>query len=347
MTGTRSQPPRHGGDPRDLPPAPDGLPMMDLATGVNPWSWPVPPPPANCYKVLPYFCPELQSAAARYYGVAEQRILATAGSQPAIQVLPRIVAPGRVLLAEVAYEEHRYRWLLAGHEVQYFSRYGREEIAQRIVAEQIHYLLIISPNNPTGDVVSEEDVRYWRSLLPADGLVVIDQAFADAMPNSDLRALAAEAGIVLLRSVGKFFGLPGLRLGFVIAEPWLLAELDKHLGPWAVCGSAQWIGRKALLDRQWQDDMQHQLMVTARRQGELLKSVFRAYFQQIVVTPLFITMTIPAAQAAVLQQRCYVQGLSVRVYSGGDVAYMRWGLASDQTLLAQRLKSLCLSDLAA
>lgn len=347
MINSSVTPPRHGGDPNAVPPAPDGLPMLDLATGVNPWSWPVPPLPSHCYQVLPYPCQKLRSAAAAYYGVAESAILATAGSQPAIQLLPTMVKPGRVLLADVAYEEHRYRWSLAGHEIQYFSRYTREHIAQRILAEQIQYLLIISPNNPTGDVVTEADVRYWRSLLPDDGLLVIDQAFADAMPSSDVSVLAAEPGIVLLRSIGKFFGLPGLRLGFVIAQASLLVELDTRLGPWAVCGSAQWLGRKALSDRGWQDDMQARLEIAAQRQGALLAKLFGAYAQQLIVTPLFITLVLPFAQGSLLQQRCYEQGVSVRLYRGGELAYMRWGLAPNHDVLVTRLAAICLADLAA
>lgn len=340
-------PPRHGGDPQSVPLAPDGLAMMDLATGVNPWSWPVSPPPAHCYQVLPYPCPELRSAAAAYYGVAAETILATAGSQPVIQILPTVLESGRVLLAEVAYEEHRYRWSRAGHALEYFSDYSREHIAKRIIAGQIRYLLIISPNNPTGDVVSAADVRYWRSLLPSDGVVVIDQAFADAMPSSDLRVLAAEAGIVLLRSVGKFFGLPGLRLGFVIAEPYLLAELNASLGPWTVCGSAQWLGRQALLDRSWHVDMQAQLLRVSEAQGALLERMFAPYFDKLIVTPLFITMVLPLLHGDELQQRCFERGVSVRVYRGVDTAFVRWGLAQDQEMLAERLSGICLRGLAA
>ena len=348
MSDVGVEPPRHGGDPRALPAAAAGLPMIDLATGVNPWAWPVPPPPAACYQRLPYPCADLLSAAATYYGVAEDVIMATAGSQPVIQLLPTMFAPGRVLMADVAYEEHRYRWSRAGHHIHHFSDYSREYIAKRILREQIQYLVIISPNNPTGDVVTEADVRYWRSLLPSDGVVVIDQAFADAMPKSDLSVLAAEPGIVLLRSIGKFFGLPGLRLGFVIASPNVLATLDEQIGPWAVCGSAQWLGQQALQDRRWQNATQIRLENAAARQGLLLTERFEFCFQKLIVTPLFITMVLPLASAERLQARCYAQGLSVRVYRcGEEAAYMRWGLASDQAILAERLAAIPLADLAA
>jgi len=56
---------------------------------------------------------------------------------------------------------------------------------------------------------------------------------------------------VVLRSFGKFFGLPGLRLGFAIGQPELVASLECRLGPWAVPGSAIEIGTRALEDQLW------------------------------------------------------------------------------------------------
>jgi cobalamin biosynthetic protein CobC len=160
--------------------------------------------------------------------------------------------------------------------------------------------------------------------------------------------LAAVPGIVLLRSIGKFFGLPGLRLGFLIAEPNVLAKIEAQIGPWAVCGSAQWLGRKALLDRQWQEAMQVRLERAATQQGALIAERFKACYQKLIVTPLFITMVLPLALAETIQSRCYAQGLSVRVYHhDGDTAYMRWGLASDPAVLVERLSTICLTDLAA
>jgi len=337
--------PHHGGDPKNIPEANHGLAMLDLATGVNPWAWPVPEPPAQCYQVLPYTCPQLTLAAADYYGVASDAILATAGSQPVIQQLPYMVKPGRILLPAIAYEEHRYRWQQAGHDIYLFHDYQRECIAELIASEQIQHLLIISPNNPTGDTVSQADVRYWRSLLPDDGMVVLDQAFADVLPSSDLSMLAAEPGIVLLRSVGKFFGLPGLRLGFALGRADFLTELDDRLGPWGVSGSAQWLGRLALADEVWQQQMLTKLQTASQQQTGLLRQYFGAYIQHISTTPLFISLVMPLISAEKLQLACYAQGLSVRVYRGDKLAYMRWGLAADQNLLAQRLSGICFAGI--
>jgi cobalamin biosynthetic protein CobC len=347
LSDSHYRPPIHGGDPRQLPAANSTLPMLDLATGINPWPWPLVNPPNDCYTTLPYFNAELQSAAASYYGVAPELILATAGSQPVIQQLPYIAPKGRVLLPAVGYEEHRYRWQRAGHDIVLFERYDREEIARQIATENILHMVLISPNNPSADQLAIEDLRYWRGLLPAQGLLVVDQAFADANPESDVSTLAGEPGIVLLRSVGKFFGLPGLRLGFVLAEPSLLAELDCCLGPWTVSGAAQWIGQQALLDKAWQRQTREKLFAASSAQAALLAKVFAGEDIRCVNSALFVTLIMPLAQAEALQSASYQVGLSVRVYHCGESGYMRWGLAADLTVLAERLSQLDIRALAA
>lgn len=347
MSASKYSAPNHGGDPRNLPPARAGLTMLDLATGINPWTWPVPTPPVECYSKLPYFSDALQQSAAAYYGVAAECVLATAGSQPVIQELPYIAPKGRVLLPAVGYEEHRYRWQLAGHDVVTFDSYSREGIAEQIQADGISHVVLISPNNPSADQVGIEELRYWRSLLPADGMLVIDQAYADGNPESDVSALAGEAGIVLLRSVGKFFGLPGLRLGFVLASASLLAELDHRLGPWAVSGTAQWIGQRALADHEWQQQTLSKLRLASVAQAKLLAATFADCGVRCVSSALFVTLIMPLPRAETLQAACYQLGLSVRVYRCGDTGYMRWGLADDIETLAKRLGQLNMSALAA
>ena len=209
MSDSRYVAPSHGGDPRNIPASASAQPMLDLATGVNPWLWPVPTPPVECYSKLPYFSEALQAAAAAYYGVPAHCLLATAGSQPLIQELPYIAAKGRVLLAKVGYEEHRYRWHLAGHEVRCFDRCGRDTVAEQIRRDAITHLVLISPNNPSAEQVSIDDIRYWRSLLPANGLVVVDQAFADGNPESDVSALAGSRVSFYCVQLGSFLDYLG------------------------------------------------------------------------------------------------------------------------------------------
>ena len=81
---------------------------------------------------------------------------------------------------------------------------------------------------------------------------------------------AAEDGIVVLKSFGKFFGLAGVRLGFAIASAATARRLDDLLGPWAVSGPALEYGLKALADTGWQEAMRERLAQEAAMLDALL-----------------------------------------------------------------------------
>ena len=106
--------------------------------------------------------------------------------------------------------------------------------------------------------------------VPRPGRLIVDEAFLDAEPGDSLVPLAGEPGLVVLRSVGKFFGLAGARVGFVFAEADLLARLADRLGPWAVSGPARAVTAAALADRSWQEAARRRLNADSARLAALL-----------------------------------------------------------------------------
>lgn len=337
---TDLSPPEHGGNPQQLPGAGHYAELMDLATGINPWPWPVPDTCLSGLATLPYYSPELQQAAASYYGVGAEQLLATSGSQTAIQLIPHMLAAGRVLLPGPAYEEHAFRWQQAGHQCFFFPHDQPQLVAELIGRERIEYLVLVSPNNPTGQIYTEEQLRQWKQLLPQKGFMLIDQAYADVQPESVCTGLLTDPNIVLLRSAGKFFGLPGLRLGFALGAPLWLDKLDGMQGPWAVNSLAQSAGALMLADRLWQYQMRQTLSAASVRQAQLLGNTLLGWFSVVRSTPLFNSFELPLERGLLLQQLCYQHGLSVRVYQWQGRAHMRWGLAADELELGRRLASL-------
>jgi cobalamin biosynthetic protein CobC len=332
--------PNHGGNPLQLPDAEYYTEMLDLATGINPWPWPVPCSCLAGLAKLPYHSSELQQAAAKYYDVYPQQLLPTSGSQAVIQLIPQMLAVGRVLLAGPAYEEHAFRWQQAGHECVFFPHDQPEKVAELIRQQGIEYLVLVSPNNPTGQMYTEAQLSQWQQLLPENGFMLVDQAYADVQIESLCTGLLSKPKVILLRSTGKFFGLPGLRLGFALGDPQWLTKLDAMQGPWAVNSLAQSAGAVMLADRAWQHQMRQTLSAASARQANMLGSILSGWVESTSSTPLFNSFELPLDRGLLLQQLCYKHGLSVRVYQWQGRAYMRWGLAADEAELHRRLSSL-------
>lgn len=256
----------HGGNLRDAAHA-FGRPLtdwLDLSTGINPRWYPVPQVAANAWHRLPETDPALLAAACAYYGAPQ--LLPVAGTQAAIQALPRLRPPSRVVVAAPSYAEHAHHWARHGHTLRQVP-YAQLEAA----VDNCEVLVVCNPNNPTGTSVPRLQLLDWAGRLAArGGWLVVDEAFGDTCQHESVAAESSQAGLVVLRSVGKFFGLAGARVGFVGAEAPLLAGLADLLGPWSVSGPAQQIALAALHDGAWQRQTLEQLLAAGHRLQALL-----------------------------------------------------------------------------
>lgn len=223
---------------------------LDLSTGIAPHAYPVPPIPPAVWQRLPEDEDGLAAIACRYYGA--RQVLALPGSQAAIQLLPRLRAPGVAAMLEPSYAEYAATWHAAGHDVR---RFAADELPK--AAGEADAVVICNPNNPTGQRFSRRTLLDLAQQLDArGGWLIVDEAFSDADENgeslADVAGSAAAGNVVVLRSLGKFFGLAGARVGFAIAGDAILASLAEATGPWAVAHPSRHATRAALADRDWQ-----------------------------------------------------------------------------------------------
>lgn len=232
---------------------------MDLSTGISPHAWPAPSIPPEVWRCLPDDDDDLVEVARAYY--AAPHLLPVAGSQAAIQALPRLRGPSRVGVIAPGYAEHAQAWQRAGHRVE---RHTAVELLA--AADGYDVLVLIHPNNPTGERFAPSRLLLAHAMLAArGGWLVLDEAFMDATPEQSLCAHSALDGLIVLRSTGKFFGLAGARAGFVCAAPSLLGALREILGPWTLSGPARHVLRLALTDRAWQAKARARLHAAAAR----------------------------------------------------------------------------------
>jgi len=289
---------------------------IDLSTGINPHPYPVPQLASDAWHRLPEADLGLLEAAKNYYGAPH--ILPVAGTQAAIQALPRLRALSRVVVAAPAYAEHAHRWQQAGHAMREVPYEGLER-----ALDDCDVMVVCNPNNPTGATVAPDTLLQWAACLAKrGGWLIVDEAFGDTTPEMSVAAASERPGLIVLRSVGKFFGLAGLRLGFVAAQPALLAQLEDYLGPWAVSGPAQQIGRAALEDRQWQADMRERLLQSGERLYRLLASY------DIESTGSALYRWWPEMRAEAFRRHMASHGLWVRLFTRG-AGGIRIGLPPD------------------
>lgn len=261
-------PPAHGGDLAAAT-ARFGVPAagwLDLSTGISPHPYPTATLPSEVWTRLPQADAEaaLVATARDYYRVpAGARIVAAPGSQALIQALPLLRPPGRVAVLAPTYAEHLSSWRDAGHRIDEISDLDKGTAAEVCVVTQ--------PNNPDGRTHHPETLRAAaEALAKTGGWLVVDEAFADAEPGCSLAPVAGTPGLIVLRSFGKFFGLAGVRLGFVLADRDVAASMARRLGPWAVSGPALELGRRALADHHWIAAARLRLAADSQRLAALL-----------------------------------------------------------------------------
>ena len=294
-----------------------GIPLgdwLDLSTGINPQGYPVPPVPADAWLRLPEDDDGLEAAAADYYGSAH--LLPVAGSQPAIQLLPAVLRGERVSLLAPGYAEHAHAW-----RDRHAVAVGTDEIDAAVARSDI--VVLVQPNNPTGVHFGRERLLEWHARLSRrGGWLVVDEAFIDTTPAQSLVPLAGADGLVVLRSVGKFFGLAGARVGFVFAPASVRAALAERLGPWTLAGPARWAARHALADRAWQTQARAALLTA----GERLQALLETHGLPACGPALFKLVATP--DAARLHAAFARRGILLRLFETPQA--VRFGLPSDE-----------------
>jgi cobalamin biosynthetic protein CobC len=308
-------------------------PWIDLSTGINPLAWPVPQITLLRYQRLPLASEisDMVDAAAEFYGLpANAEIVPVPGSEIGIRLLPRLLPSGRVGLLAPTYGSHAAAWRESGAEVLELTALPDLE------SRDLETLVVVNPNNPDGRLLPGAELATFAKLWAAAGRrLIVDEAFAEVADGGSLLSVPElPAGVVVLRSLGKFFGLAGLRVGFaVVAKPDALAW-HHLLGDWPVSGPACEIAALALRDGAWIAAARARLAVERKRLDHALE---QASFKVIGGTDLFGLFEAPDDSNWL--DHFARAGILVRAFAGSPRHY-RLGLAADEAGW-QRLEIAC------
>jgi cobalamin biosynthetic protein CobC len=224
---------------RAWPDAP--APWIDLSTGINPVTYPAARASDAARGRLPF--PDeiaaLEAAAGQAFGLDDpDRVVVTPGAEAGLRLLPQLLSAPTVNVLGPTYASHADAWSQAG---------------ACLVVEQddAAAVVVVNPNNPDGRVHEPAALLALADRLAArDGWLVVDESFADILAHSSIAA-SRHPRIIVLRSFGKFYGLAGLRLGFVLGDPGLISLVRARQGAWPVSSDALAAGVAAYADAAW------------------------------------------------------------------------------------------------
>ena len=245
--------------------------LLDFSANINPLGYP-PALSKTLREGLPSIlhypdinCTMLRRAIAQKTRHKEEEILIGNGSTELMYLIPRAFRPQEGLVFEPTYSEYGRALRLAGANVEkristvdtsfrpdLKSVSGRRGVLQYApTGGQSQVVFLCNPNNPTGDLIKKEEILALVEGLP-QSLIVVDEAFMDFVDEPHKYTVLPEAGrvknLIVLRSMTKFFGYPGLRLGYMVAHREVISQAEGHKEPWTVNALAQLAGEAALRD---------------------------------------------------------------------------------------------------
>lgn len=294
---------RHGGRLREAtaahPHAPQ--PWLDLSTGINPQPWSGPRAPEDDLRRLPdpEGLAELEAVAARAFGVSDPgRVAAVSGAEAALRLLPGLIGGGAVALLDPIYGGHAEAWP-AGRFVGSLSE-----------ARDADVLVLVNPNNPDGRRIDREVLAALAVKRSDEGRwTVVDESFVEVAPELSVADLEIDR-LITLRSFGKFYGLPGVRLGFLIGNKIFSREFRALLGDWPVSADGIALGQGAYADEAWRQATRAWL---SRQAAKVDAALAEAGFTTIGGCGLFRWVAAPDAHA-VFNRLCE-QGVLTRPFA--------------------------------
>jgi threonine-phosphate decarboxylase len=240
----------------------DPAEIIDFSASINPLG-----PPASARKAFqesydevsrypdPYG-EELKKALAKHHEMKPTEILLGNGSTQLVYLLCFALRPRKALVAGPAFSEHANALTLAGAKVRFLSltpnddfRFSTEDFMSAWgKADDMAFLT--TPNSVTGRLIPRAEIeKIARIALLKKRFLVIDEAFIDFVEEESVKQLIWDNPyVIILRSLTKYYALPGLRLGYLLAHSRRVAQFAAYLEPWSVNGPAQKVALACLAD---------------------------------------------------------------------------------------------------
>lgn len=312
--------------------------FIDYSSNMNPWGSPsvVKELLQNSWQTISRYpdpaVRELRQKLAEAYKIPLDSILVGNGAAELIDLVVRLLEPRLTGLVRPSFSEYEEAVAKIKGEVLDIplqKEYGFELQleAVELALKQADVLFLGHPNNPTGRLVPKP---LLERIITSGKPLILDEAFIDFVPEEEqvsfIRQAAESKNIYVIRSMTKFYAIPGIRLGFMVAHPESIVRLKKLQTQWSVNYIAQLIGTAVLDDHAYAFKTKQWLI----EEREWLTSQLTKLSLQVYPSATnFLLCAIPekaGLNVKVLQERLGKRGILIRdasLFKGLDQSYFR------------------------
>lgn len=241
--------------------------ILDFSANINPLG--LPPNikkiiASNIDSLLHYpdtECKILKEELADFLDLEPSNLLIGNGSIELIYLVPKALSPRCVLIPIPTFSEYEFSARRSKSKAMFVRAKGEENFQIKIewfikFLPKVDLVFLCNPNNPTGNLISKDEIIYLaKAGQRHNTIVAIDEVFIDFVKDQNSFSVVKEAAklknLLVLRSLTKFFALPGLRLGYLVANKSLIARLSKYQFPWNVNSFAQLVGRQVIKNKHY------------------------------------------------------------------------------------------------
>lgn len=291
----------------------------------------------------------LRRRIAEYNGIDMDNVIVGAGSVEIIQLLIRtfLKSGEKVLTSEKTFSLYKISTTEIAGTGAFLEapmdkelRFDLEAIAARI-GENAKIIFITNPNNPTGTFLHGAAVRAFIDRVPGDRLIVLDNAYQEYIddPNdyvTGLDEIGRKKNVIVLRTFSKVYGLAGLRVGYALAHPEVIAILNRVKPPFNVTR----IGQRAALASLENDDYKNLSVSMNHTNKARLFAQLQGLRLRVVPSQANFLLFFPGVDVAGLNQLLLRQGVIIRPMAGfgiPDAMRVTVGLEEENDLFVAKL----------
>ncbi|MEU0335668.1 histidinol-phosphate transaminase [Streptomyces sp. NPDC006193] len=283
------------------------------------------------------FCGALRAALARHYGISPDRVAVGAGSITLLQALLTVTAgPGAaVAYSWPSFDGYEVLADLAGFRTVRvpLAEDGHDlDALAAAVDEHTRLVLLCNPNNPTGTASGEAELLRFLDAVPRTCLVVLDEAYCEYArdPGLGARLHTSRPNLIVARTFSKAYGLAGLRVGYLLAEPGLISRVHRMVMPLSVSDIAQ---AAAVASLAAEKELLCRVRETAAERDRVRAALLALGFDVPPSEANFLWLPL-GARAEEFAAACASAGVDVRPYPGDGVRVTTGTAADNDAFLA-------------